>query len=299
MLICCALALAACAAVIEPGEQADRFLVVDDQGERLRLAYRDRGQGPPVLLIHGLGAHSYTWRHMEPELARNHRVLSLDLKGFGQSDKPFDKRYSVFDQAKLVAAFIDKLGLEKLTLIGHSYGGGIALVLALDQGQAGKPRIERMVLIDTVAYPQKIPIFFKLLQTPVVAHLGTTVAPPELQAKAALMLAYHDDDKIRARDVAAYARPLYSAGSKHAMINSTRQIMPDNLPELAKRYSSIEVPTLILWCEFDKVVPLEIGWRLHADLPRSTFRMLRRCGHMPQEERPDETVQLVRNFLSQ
>src|SRR5262252_10142994 len=72
----------------------------------VRLHYQDEGEGSPLLLIHGFGASSYTWRHIAPSLARDHRVIAVDLKGFGQSDKPFDERYSVFDQADLLAQLI-------------------------------------------------------------------------------------------------------------------------------------------------------------------------------------------------
>ena len=91
-----------------------------------------RARAPPLLLIHGFGASTYTWRHIAPELARTHRVIAVDLKGFGQSDKPFDSRYSVFDQAELLAELIEEKDLHNLTLVGHSFGGGIALMLALE-----------------------------------------------------------------------------------------------------------------------------------------------------------------------
>jgi pimeloyl-ACP methyl ester carboxylesterase len=86
-----------------------------------------------------------------PELAKSHRVIAVDLKGFGQSDKPFDGRYSVFDQAELLAQLIEDKDLRNLTLVGHSFGGGIALLLALEANQRLAGRISRLVLLDTIA----------------------------------------------------------------------------------------------------------------------------------------------------
>src|SRR5262245_16929615 len=159
----------------------------------VRLHYQDEGKGPPLLLIHGFGASSYTWRHIAPALARDHRVIAVDLKGFGQSDKPFDERYSVFDQADLLAQLIVDKNLHNLTLVGHSFGGGVALLLALKADPRLNGRISKLVLLDTIAYPQNVPVFFRLLDVPVVSQLGVRMVPPEFQTRVALRIAYFDD----------------------------------------------------------------------------------------------------------
>ena len=171
-------------------------------------------------------------------------MIAVDLKGFGRSDKPFDERYSIIDQAALVAEFMQRMELRDVTVVGHSFGGGVALMLALDNRPEMRKRVKRLVLLDSIAYPQKMPSFFKVLRTPVLGHLGATATPPELQAKAALMLAYHDDSRIKARDVAAYSRPLYTPGGKNALVRSVQQIVPANLPSIARRYTTIRKPVL-------------------------------------------------------
>ena len=119
---------------------ASLFVPSDPQAttnKPINLHYKETGRGDPILLLHGLGASSYAWRYVTPELAKNHRVIALDLKGFGLSDKPKDDKYSLFDQAELVDQFIQKHKLRRLTLVGHSFGGGIALALAIkDQKRA-------------------------------------------------------------------------------------------------------------------------------------------------------------------
>lgn len=289
--------LAGCSVVYPLDEQADRWQLLGPPDAPVRMAYRESGRGKPVLLIHGLGANTYSWRHLAPALARHHRVIAIDLKGFGRSDKPFDERYSVVDQAALVAEFMQKMGLRDVTVVGHSFGGGVALMLALDGRPNVRKRLKRLVLLDSIAYPQEIPSFFKILRTPVLGHLGATATPPELQAKAALMLAYHDDSRIRGRDVAAYARPLYTAGGKNALVRTAQQIVPKNLPSIARRYPTIRLPVFIVWCDHDKIVPISFGWRLHAALPNSEFHTITGCGHIPQEERPRETARVVQEYL--
>ena len=263
----------------------------------VRLYVEEQGKGSPVLLIHGFGASTYTWRHVAPELAKTHRVIAVDLKGFGQSDKPFDSRYSVFDQAELLAQLIEEKDLRNLTLVGHSFGGGIALLLALEANERLEGRITKLVLLDSIAYPQNIPVFFRLLDVPLVSHLGVRMVPPSVQTRVALKIAYFDDSKIDEDEVDAYAAPLKTAAGKHAIIYSARQIVPDGLAEISERYKTIELPTLILWCDHDRIVPLEVGLKLRRTLPNSTLRLVEDCGHMPQEEQPASTLKLLQGFL--
>lgn len=294
----CAWLAAACAPVTIGDEVAASFAVVDGPDSPVRLAYSEQGRGRPMLLLHGIGTNRYTWRHIAPVLAMTHRVILLDLKGYGRSDKPFDERYSLGDQALLVAEFMRRQRLHDVTLVGHSFGGGIALMLALDSSPDIRRRIARLVLIDTIAYRQDLPVFFELLRTPVVGKVGHAIVPPELQARAALRMAYLDNSKITSRDVAAYARPLHARGAKHALRQTAKQIVPENLVALSERYKTLDKPTLILWCRQDKIVPVAIGKRLHSELPDSDFRVIRDCGHLPQEERPLATVRAVQDFLS-
>jgi pimeloyl-ACP methyl ester carboxylesterase len=263
----------------------------------VKLHYEEEGKGSPVLLIHGFGASTYTWRHIAPELARHHRVIAVDLKGFGRSDKPLDERYSVFDQADLLAQLIVDKDLRKLTLVGHSFGGGVALLLALQRDQRLEGRISKLVLLDTIAYPQNVPVFFRLLDVPVVSQLGVRMVPPSVQTRVALRIAYFDDSKIDPDEVETYAAPLKTAAGKHAIVHSARQIVPEGLAELSEQYRSIKQPTLILWCDHDRIVPLSIGLKLRRTLPNSTFRLVDDCGHMPQEEQPETTLKLIQTFL--
>lgn len=288
----------ACAAVAPEQLQQMKFASLGEASSPVRLAYREQGHGKPILLIHGFGANAYTWRHLEPELARKFRVVSLELKGFGQSDKPLDERYSILDQAELVSQFIKKMDLRDVTLVGHSLGGGVALVLALQEQGKKKPRIKKIALFDSVAYAQKIPIAFNLLRAPVIGPVSSVLIPKEIQARAALQIAYHDDSKFNSTDVAKYAGPLRDKGSQHALIQSARQIIPENIDALAAQYPAIKIPALVLWCSHDKVIRPQVGWRLHNDLDNSTFHMIRGCGHIPQEERPEETARILQNFLN-
>jgi pimeloyl-ACP methyl ester carboxylesterase len=263
----------------------------------VKLYTAERGEGPPVLLIHGFGTNTFTWRHISPDLARDHKVIAVDLKGFGRSDKPFDERYAASDQAELLTQLILERDLRNLTIVGHSYGGGVALLLALEADGRLKGRVAKLVLLDTIAYPQAIPVFFKLLDRPVLSQVGVRMAPPAAQVQLALRIAYFDNSKIGPDEIEAYAEPMKTAAGKHALIHSARQIMPPDVEEIAARYSTIELPTLILWCDHDRIVPVEIGLKLAREMPNASFRIVDECGHMPQEEQPEATMLQIRQFL--
>ncbi len=115
------------------------------------------------------------------------------------------------------------------------------------------------MLLDTIAYPQDIPVFFRMLDMPLFSHVGVRMVPPAVQTRIALRIAYLDNSKIDDEEVETYAAPLRTAAGKHAIIHSARQIMPEGLDEISERYKSIEMPTLIVWCDHDRIVPLDVG----------------------------------------
>ncbi len=291
-------ALASCAPMIALHDSEVHYKTINTPAGPLRLAVTDKGAGRPILLLHGFATSSYTWQAIEPELTKNHRVIAVDLRGFGASDKPLDDHYSIFDQADAIEAFIEQENLQDLTIIGHSFGGGVTLALTLKLAEQSHPRIRNIVLIDSIAYKQPIPIFFRLLQVPMLGEVSMTLVPPEVQVAQGLRLAYYDNTKITARAVAEYANTLYSPASKHALIKTVEQMVPPNIEEIAERYKTIKVPTLVIWCKHDKVVPVFYGYRLQADIPPAELIVFDSCGHMPQEEKPDDTVRAIEGFLA-
>ena len=265
----------------------------------VRLHYKETGQGEPVLLLHGLGASSYAWRFVMPKLARHHRVIALDLKGFGQSDKPKDGKYSLFDQAELVDKFIQKHHLRHLTLVGHSFGGGVALALALKDQKRHHHRLKKLILIDSIAYKQKIPWGIALMRTPIISDLGISLIPPETQMKIALGFAYADKSKIPEEAPREYARQLRSPGGKYALLRTAAQLQPDNIEQFTRQYHNLRLNTLLIWCRRDGIVPVEYGKRLYKNLPNARMHILPRCIHLPQEELPALTSKLINDFLTE
>ena len=266
--------------------------------EPLELHYEAYGQGKPVIFLHGLGGTLYTWRHLVAPMAPYYRLILFDLKGAGKSPKPFDDKYSMFDQAELIYRFILQNDMHDLTLVGHSIGGGVALLVALKLSQQNPSRLSRMILIDTVSYPQKLPGVIRMLRMPLVGWLGLYLIPDKTKVRNMMESMYYDDSKINPADVEAYATPLTLPGAKYALRQTARQIIPDNIDEIIGTYPRIKVPTLIIWGREDKIIPLENGIRLHHAISTSQLVVIERCGHDPPDERPEEVEAAMGKFLA-
>lgn len=297
-----ALCLALCAATASAGRPPSTSLVsyrapvAPDGAPEIALHVEEQGQGSPLLLLHGLGASSYSWRHVAPELARRHRVIALDLRGFGRSDKPFDQRYSPADHAAHVVAFIRRRGLSRLTIAGHSYGGAVALLVTLELNRTRPGLIERLVLLDAPAYPQQATAFVEFLKQPVLPYALLSLVPPELPTAAALSTE-RNDGNVDMADVTAYAAPYHEAAARHALISTARQLRPANWRAIVARYPSIRQPAMLVWCDHDHVVPIATGQRLARALPNARLEIIRGCEHSPQDERPRELLRLLRGFM--
>lgn len=263
----------------------------------VRLYAEETGRGPPLLFLHGLGASGYTLRRITANLAASHRVITLDLRGFGRSDKPFDQYYSALDQAAHVKQFILQRGLAGITLAGHSFGGGVALALTLDLNQSRPGAISRLVLMNAPAFPQPMTHAVGFLRTPIVPYLALTLLPRQITAQMSLTKAMGNFDHITESDVERYAMPFAEAGAAHALITTAQRIVPADLPDIVRRYPSIHQPTLLVWCAKDPVVPLVIGVSLQRMLPNARLRIIDGCTHVPPEEAPDELLLHMQMFL--
>jgi pimeloyl-ACP methyl ester carboxylesterase len=196
----------------------------------------------------------------------------------------------------LVLEFLERKGITAPTLIGHSFGGGVALLVSLELQLRGvKPT--RLVLIDTIALPQRFPLFISLLRIPLLAEIATFLIPTLLQARYGLRLAYFDDSKIPSSAENAYAESLRQPGGRHAIIATARRIVPADLPALVSQFPDIDVPTLVLWGREDAITPIDVGERLHGAIPQSVLRVIEASGHVPHEETYEEANAIITAFV--
>jgi pimeloyl-ACP methyl ester carboxylesterase len=269
----------------------------EQQGLRLPLHVEIHGDaGEPILLLHGLGGNAYTWRHWVPELARSRRVVLVEMKGFGAAPKPRDDRYSPMDQAELLFRAILQEDLRDLTLVGHSLGGAIVLLTSLILLDQEPERLSSLVLVGGAGLPC-LPRHVGLARIPLLGKIWVRSLPARSMVRYALRLAVHDRKTITASQVEAYAEPLTGKDARHALKETIRQLIPPDTDAIVERYSELNVPTLLLWGETDRVVPPWVAEELERRLPDAHLHLLEECGHIPPEEKPEESLDILMGFL--
>ncbi|MBX7218613.1 MAG: alpha/beta hydrolase [Blastocatellia bacterium] len=270
------------------------FAVVD--GVRLHFQERGARNNETIVLLHGFASSNYTWKDcFAPLVEAGYHVIAPDLKGFGFSEKPADNRYHIQDQAHLIIGLLDHLGVERAVFCGNSYGGGTSLACALMHPQ----RVRGLILVDAafndVPITQK-PYGLSLLLARTWG-LGEVGAPLLLGSKAfirnGLRGMFHDKSAVTEERVRAYHRPLRSSNCQQAILAASRQW---DLNWIESELGDVHVPTLVLWGEFDPVIPLTQGARLHLSVPNSEFIVIPECGHLPQEEQPETTAEIMIDF---
>lgn len=271
-----------------------RQVAVDRFGRSVALHVEELGRGSPIVLLHGLGGSTYVWRFVLPALARDHRVIAIDLKGFGRSDKPFDDGYSVRDQASLVLDLLARRNVTNATLVGHSFGGVVALVAALDDRDQPRRRIRRLVLLNAPAFPQAPSPTVMMLQMPVLPYIVLTAVPAEVQATIALFTEAIGMDHITAHDVKFYAAPLREAGGRHALIETARLLQAHGNEGIIAHYRRVTVPATVVACRNDATIPLSTAYRLARTLPQARLRVIEGCDHIPPEQTPEQVIDIIR-----
>ncbi len=276
--------------------------IVENQVKPLNLVYQEYGlkHNQTMLFLHGFGESKETWRFIVPALAQKYHLILLDLKGFGVSPKTDDDKYSVYDQALYVKNFIEQHHLNHLTIVGRSFGGGVALVLALMQTKKlMKSTLKKIVLIDSMAYNQSLPSMLRDLKTPLIGYLGIHLLSNHYMALEAYKYAFWNDDKIPKSSVDYSASIMAQPMAKYAYLKTVHNLIPDDVQSIEHEYQKIKLPTLIIWGRDDVSIHVDKAYRLHRDLKNSQLVILPRVGHMPQEEAPQKVVNAILKFMEE
>jgi pimeloyl-ACP methyl ester carboxylesterase len=266
---------------------------VTASGVRVRVA--ESGSGPTLLLLHGLFLDSSTWNGLRDNLARDHRVVTPDLPGFGASEKPHPSRfaYTVESFAEVVADLYAGLELGRATLVGHCLGGAIAVTLAARHPEL----VSELVLIDALVEPPRLGAYGRLGPLPLVGG----VLLRQLWNRAVFSAFFREQllsspDALGLPAIHAYYDAFNDPAARtsaHEVLRSARDMRP-----LAARSSGLRLPTLVAWGNADRIVPADVGRRLARAIKDCRLELLD-AGHAPQEERPNELATIVRRFLAE
>jgi len=239
------------------------------------------GHGIPIVLVHGLGDRAESWAPMMERLKKaGFHVYALDLLGYGRSPKPTDSDYSISTQEKFVADFIQALGLQKTDVGGWSMGGGIALKLALDHPE----------MVDRVVVYNNVGIRFNL-----------TYSPTEL---------FHPQDGAGVQRLFSMMEPtapplpgfvrrdiLKDMDAKQWVVDRGVESMLTYKDAIDGQLSGIKQPLLIVWGDKDRLIPLEVGQKMHAMVPGSELDVVEGCGHLAPATCPTQVAAATVAFL--
>ena len=264
-----------------------------------RLYFEEMGSGQPVLLLHGFGGNTYSWRFQMEILSESNRVIGLDLRGFGKSPKPDDNRYTFRDHVEMVKQFIYEMSLSHIVLVGHSYGGSIALGLILDFKEDHPEIVDKLVIIAGAAYPQHLPSLARIMRTSGIGNLTLKSLSEKKIVKWILKQMYHKRAMISQSTVSAYATPLKEDHAKKILMVTAENMIPQNPETYVKKYRNIDIPALLIWGENDSIVPLGYGRRLAKSMKNAHLKVIQECGHIPQEEKPVDVNQFMVEFIHQ
>ena len=257
--------------------------------------YREEGHEMdtlPLVLIHGTGASLHTFDAWTNALKRKKRVVRMDLPGFGLTGPFPEQPYSMSNYILFIEHFLKAKGIDRCILAGNSLGGVIAW-----QFTAKNPKmVTKLVLIDAAGYPLKsksVPIAFTLARTPVLNRLLTFITP-RFMAKASVKNVYADKTKVTDSLVDRYFELTLREGNRQALVDRMKIGIDTSFIPLIK---NIQQPTLVMWGAQDLLIPLNSAYRFHNDLPNDTLVILENSGHVPMEESPDESLQVLLSFL--
>ncbi len=270
-----------------------RFIEVDG----VRVHYQEVGEptAPPMILIHGFAASNLVWSKVFLELAAaGFRVIAPDLPGYGYSGKPRQLEYTIVRQAEIVVAFMERLEIDRGVLVGSSYGAAIAATIALDH----PTKVEKLILVGAVTNnkPTRY-LLMRLFGSPIIGDILSPLVVGSRRLLRLRMKRVYDRHSwvLDERRVDARHLPLATRGAHRAIIRTVRRWDAERVSRDAHLLTQ---PTLLLWGDTDREVPLRDGEQLHDEIPHARLVVFPDCGHLPHEEYPAAFTKVVAEFCS-
>jgi haloalkane dehalogenase len=260
-----------------------------------RIAYRELGDGPAVLLVHGWPTSSFLFRNVMPTLAEHNRVIAIDLPGFGASDKPVESRYDFDFFESAIDAFLAAVGVDRVAVVGHDLGGPVVVHWAMRRPE----RVTRIGLLNTLLYPEfsdAVTEFVTELMTPEGAARFTS--PGGLAEM--LRLGVSDPAVITDEVAAAVAAPFRSEQDRRTLARAGYGLGIRGFVEIAAELGSITCPVAVVYGTGDQILPEvnETFERLQRDVPHAMVTPLTGLGHFVTEDAPAAVAAALAPFLA-
>jgi pimeloyl-ACP methyl ester carboxylesterase len=262
------------------------------------MAYRMEGSGPALLLLHGIAGSSRTWRDVIPPLTDRFTVIAPDLIGHGESEKPVGD-YSLGAFASSIRDLLEVLDVDRATVVGQSFGGGVAMQLAYQHPE----RCERLVLVDSGGLGREVNWMLRLMTMPGSEYVMPVIFPGFVRDWGDSLFRTINNRGIRLGRLtemwSAYAS-LAEADNRQAFARTIRSVVDpggQSVSAMDRLYLASPMPTLIVWGDRDDIIPVSHAYSAHEAMPDSRLVIIEGVGHFPQIEAPEQFVDALVDFI--
>ena len=268
-----------------------KFVLVDAK----KVHYLEKGEGKPVILIHGFLYHTVMWKKNIDDLAKKFKVYAVDLWGWGYSERLKENEYSFERYGKQIVGFMDALKINKASLVGQSMGGGISVYVAAHFPE----RVDRLILVDPAVIPYPMTTTGRVYQFPFVGEFLNALPGDGLMKNNIKTVWFYDPQKVTDDYAEEVLRPTRIKGSYGGMMYILRQVNKDPyVQEEAQKLAQLNKPILLIHGREDIAIPLDRSQQLNALWKGSQLVVFEKAGHTPHEEYPEKFNQLALEFLS-
>jgi len=264
-----------------------------------RVHYVDEGTGEPIVFVHGTPTWSFEYRALIRELRASRRCIAFDHLGFGLSERPAAFGYRPEDHARVFADFVEKLGLERFTLVVHDFGGPIALPFA----EAQPARITRLVVLNSFMWPLEEAKFVRQARIAGSALGRLLYRYLNFSLRVLLPSVYGDKRRLTPAVHAQYLAPFKARAARETVLWALARALLASHAHYAALWANRErlaaIPALVLWGERDRAFSVEFRERWRRALPHAQIESVSDAGHWPHEERPELVLQALQRFFTQ
>jgi pimeloyl-ACP methyl ester carboxylesterase len=265
-----------------------------------RVRYRIGGEGPAIVLIHGITGNSTTWERVMGQLARDYTVLAPDLLGHGDSAKPRGADYSLGAYASGIRDLMIALEIDNATFVGHSLGGGVAMQLAYQFPE----RLDRLVLVSSGGLGDEVHLMLRAVALPAAEYVLPLLVAEPLCKTVETIAGLFGKVGLRAGDdleeIATGFASLGDVDTRRAFVHTARSIIDiegQRVSATDRLYLAEDVPTLLIWGENDPIIPAKHGRAAHEQIPGSRLELFPNTGHFPYKSDPIRFVEALTEFI--